>query len=164
MSAQEYEGVRGMQDRIRQISTSSEKVKTSGSDMITAFSRAKEIVERNLIASERIEASGRQAGQAVASIAEVAQENSAAAEELSASAEEMSAQAQEMIGATHVLEKLSGDLTQQLGRFTLPGAVQGHAAALSYEQFDDGPGQDDSDVDEYAAEPLRSIGRERWAG
>ena len=58
-------------------------------------------------------------GEAIESIAGVAEENSAATEEVSASSEEMTAQVEEVTAAAHALGAIADDLQAKVATFQL---------------------------------------------
>ncbi len=69
----------------------------------------------------------------VASIAAVAEENSAATEELSASAEEMTAQVEELTASTHALGAMAQELRDQVAAFQLRGTSGAGGAVVDIE-------------------------------
>ena len=100
-------------------------MKSSGDEMLAAITEARGIVETNREATQEMGATSAQVTEAVASIASVAEENSASTEQVSAAAEEMSAQVEEVNAASDQLGEMAESLQQQVDRFKLSEAAAG---------------------------------------
>ncbi|HEY9076088.1 MAG TPA: methyl-accepting chemotaxis protein [Anaerolineaceae bacterium] len=91
----------------------------STNDLVNAMDSVSKVVEKNIQATDAMEASARQVSAAVENIASVSEENSAAVQEVSASTEEINAQVEEVNASTQQLSEMAAALEQVVSRFTL---------------------------------------------
>ncbi|MCB0192272.1 MAG: cache domain-containing protein [Anaerolineae bacterium] len=106
-------------DQVKAISMATRQMTASSDELVSTMERVSAVVEENSAAAEEMAASSNEVAQAVDNVARVSEENSAAVEEVSAASEEMSAQVQEVSESAQILNTITHNLKEVVGRFKL---------------------------------------------
>jgi len=136
--------VDSVNDQMKRIAEGSETLRASGAEMVEVVGNVRTVVdgvgnavgsiaavaEQNSSATEEMRATAGSVADAIQSIAGVAEENSAATEEVSASAEEMTAQVEEVTAAAHSLGAIADELSAKVATFKLARDATNEPVAL----------------------------------
>ncbi|MFA7249481.1 MAG: methyl-accepting chemotaxis protein [Dehalococcoidia bacterium] len=111
------EAVASVSGQISEIAQGASDLQQAGTAMATRIEEIRAVAEVNAGAARDMTGTAQGLGDAVSTIAAVAEENSAAMEEVSASAEEMSAQVDELSASTQGLGEMADRLRDEIGHF-----------------------------------------------
>ena len=134
--------VENVNSQMARIAAGSEDLRTSGTEMVGVAGNVRGVVEgvgeavtsiagiaqQNSTATEQMRATARSVSDAMENIAGVAEENSATTEQVSASSEEMTAQVEEVTAAAHALGAIADDLKAKVAMFKLDSASEPRAS------------------------------------
>ena len=136
--------VENVNTQMARIAAGSEDLRTSGTEMVGVAGNVRGVVEgvgeavtsiagiaqQNSTATEQMRTTARSVSDAMENIAGVAEENSATTEQVSASSEEMTAQVEEVTAAAHALGAIADDLKAKVAMFKLDSAGGREPVAL----------------------------------
>lgn len=131
------QAVDGIVRQIEDLSSSSQQMSASSTEIVKAIENVSAITEESTAATEEMAASSNEVAKTVDQVAAVSEENAASAEEVSAAAEEQNASVEQITASSEELAKMAQSLQSLVARFRLDSSNSGSKVLLLNERASD---------------------------